>query len=65
MRFSNLRDAPHERLTSVRGLHFLLAKRLFVVQQRAVRQYLNHPLEQLRVLLLRQQLPDEWTGCSN
>ncbi len=26
---------------------------------------LYHPPEQLSVLLLRQQLRDEWTGCSN
>ena len=38
--------------SGVRGFQFLLAKRLRVVQQRTVRHYLNHPPEQLSVLLI-------------
>ena len=36
-----------------------LLKHLRVAQQRAVRQYLNHPPEQLRVLLIGHQLANE------
>ncbi len=48
-----------ERPSGVRGFQFSLAKHLRVVQQRVVRHHLNHPPEQLSVLLIAQQLTDE------
>ena len=49
-------ESSPERPSGVRGFQFLLAKRLLVVQQRAVGQCLDHPLEQLGVLLIGHQL---------